>query len=115
MTVTYPPSTPKAGETVTFRVVVDDPDGDMLLGASGSGNDYGDGTPAGGFGGHKDCVAMYGPWTTPAPVPVHDELTFQHAYASPGTYVAKFPFGTLGDCARGPSEGTGTATVIVGP
>ena len=115
VTVAYTPAAPKAGDTVTFRVVVDDPDGSMLLDRRGIANDYGDGTPFDGVGGHLDCVAMWGPWTPPAPVHVHEELTFQHLYAKAGTYVAKFPFGSLGDCAHPPNQATGTATVTVTP
>lgn len=46
--VTHTPATPKAGETVTFRVVVDDADGSVLLDRTGIANHYGDGPTDGG-------------------------------------------------------------------
>jgi hypothetical protein len=98
---------------VTFRVVVDDPDGSQLVDRNGSGVDYGDGSPlAGGYGGMA-CTPGFGPTTPPTPVPVHEELALSHVYARPGTYTAKFPFQTFGNCASGPSEGSATVTVVV--
>ena len=109
------PSTPRAGDTVTFRVTVDDPDGDQLLSRELGTVDYGDGTPVTGVSGHRDCLQLYGPHTPPDPVPVHEEITFQHVYATPGTYTATFTYRSLGDCARGPSEGARSVIVTVGP
>ena len=113
--VTVSPPSPKAGDTVTFRVTVDDPDGDQLLSRDLGTVDYGDGTPVTGVSGHRDCLQLYGPHTPPDPVLVHEEITFQHVYATPGTYTATFTYRSLGDCARGPSEGIGSATVTVTP
>lgn len=105
--VTYSPTAPKAGETVTFSVTVDDPDGSTLLDRNGIANDYGDGSPGSGVGGHVDCVERFGPWTPDAPNPVHADLTFRHVYAVAGTYTASFPVKSLGDCTYGPSAATG--------
>lgn len=117
VTVTYAPANPRPGDAVTFRVVVDDPDGDQLVDRTGMGNGYGDSPPQGSPNAIVDCLETYGPWTPPAPTPVHAELTFQHTYATPGTYVATFPFKSLGDrqCAYRGSQATGTATVTVAP
>ncbi len=109
--VTVTPEAPRAGETVTFRVVVDDPDGGTLQGYQDT-VDYGDGTPFSGVGGHIDCVPGYGPWDS-ASVPVHEEITFRHVYANAGTYTAAFKFTTYGNCAYGPSQGMATPTVTV--
>ena len=109
--VTVTPQAPKAGETVTFRVVVDDPDGNALQAYDGT-VDYGDGTPFYGVGGHVECAGFFGPWDS-TPVPVHQELAFKHVYANAGTYTATFRFATLGNCAYGPSQATATATVVV--
>ncbi len=113
--VTYTPSTPKAGETVTFRVVVDDPDGSRFLDTSGIANNYGDAPPEGGVGGHADCIARFGPWTPDASQPIHADLTFRHVYANPGTYTVSLPFGSLGDCTYARSEAVATTTVTVSP
>jgi hypothetical protein len=110
--VTVSPAAPKAGETVTFRVTVDDPDGAALVGDQGI-VDYGDGTPVPGMSGHVDCGWSYGPWTPPDPVPLHKELTYQHAYAGAGTYTVTFTFNSYGNCAYGPSEAIKTVTVGV--
>lgn len=111
--VSASPASLKAGEPVTFRITVDDPDGGRLLDKTERTVDYGDGTPFGGIAGHIDCVEGTGPWTPPPPVPVHEELVFQHAYVNPGTYTVTVRFKALGNCAYPASEGTATTTVVV--
>lgn len=111
VTIAVSPEAPRAGETVTFRVVLDDPDGDSLR-ASHDDVDYGDGGPTVGVGGHVDCAPGFGPWDSAAR-PVHEELVFTHVYAQPGTYTATFPFTTYGNCAYGPSAATARPTVTV--
>ena len=111
--VTFTPAVPKAGSSVTFRVKVDDPDGDRLLSRSEGTVDYGDGSPVTGVSGHLDCVQGAGPWTTPVPVPVHEELTYHHVYAQPGTYIAKFTFRSLGNCAYPGNDATTILSVTV--
>lgn len=113
--VSVSPAAPKAGDTVTFRVTVDDPDGSHLLSRTDGTVDYGDGTPTTGVGGHVDCAGGSGPWTPPSPVPVHEELTYQHVYAAAGTYTVTFTYHSMGNCAYGPSDGIRTTTVTVTP
>lgn len=113
--LSYLPTTPKAGETVTFSVTVDDPDGSMLLDDDGLGNNYGDRTPDFSPTAIVDCLERYGPWTPEPPRPVHADLTFRHVYASAGTYNVSFPFKAIGDCMYGPSEAVATATIVVAP
>jgi hypothetical protein len=111
VTIAVSPEAPRAGETVTFRVVLDDPDGDSLR-AQHDDVDYGDGGPTVGVGGHVNCAPGSGPWDSAAR-PVHEELVFTHVYAQPGTYTATFPFTTYGNCAYGPSAATARPTVTV--
>lgn len=113
--LSYLPTAPKAGETVTFSVTVDDPDGNGLLDRTGIAHNYGDGTPSQGVSGHVDCVARFGPWTPEAPKPLHADLTFRHVYTAAGTYTVSFPFKSIGDCTHGPSEATATVTITVAP
>lgn len=112
--VTFSPAAPKPGDTVTFHVVVDDPDGALLLDHPDNANDYGDGSPTIGEQGHNDCVGMRGPWTPPDPVPVHEDLSYKHVYTRAGTYTANFTYQSLGDCAHEPDKVTTTVTVPVG-
>jgi hypothetical protein len=113
--LSYLPTAPKAGETVTFSVTVDDPDGSMLLDREGIANNYGDRPPEFSPTAIVDCLERYGPWTPEAPRPVHADLTFRHVYASAGTYTVSFPFKAIGDCMYGPSEAVATATIVVAP
>lgn len=113
--LSYLPTAPKAGETVTFYVTVDDPDGSMLLDRDGMANDYGDTAPERGPTAHVDCFERFGPWTPEAPTPVHADLTFRHVYATAGTYTVSLPFKSLGDCTYGPTEATARATITVAP
>jgi hypothetical protein len=113
--LSYLPTAPKVGETVTFSVTVDDPDGRMLLDRAGMANNYGDGPPERGPMAIVDCTERYGPWTPEAPIPVHADLTFRHVYAAAGTYTVSFPFKAIGNCTYGPSEATATATITVTP
>ena len=113
--VSVSPPSPRAGDAVTFRVTVDDPDGNQLVSRDLGVADYGDGTPVTGVAAHRDCLQLYGTHTPPAPVAVHEEVTFQHVYAAPGTYTATFTYRSLGDCAHGPSEGARSVIVTVTP
>ncbi|HET9443089.1 MAG TPA: hypothetical protein VFO65_07180, partial [Acidimicrobiales bacterium] len=75
--------------------------------------DFGDGTPFLGNLAHLDCFLGFGPWTTPAAEPVHAELDYDHAYASPGTFTVRFTYKTLGNCAYPPDQVTVTLEVAV--
>jgi hypothetical protein len=107
------PTAPKVGDVVTFDVTVDDPDGAELLDRSERTINYGDTDPSGEIGGHVDCVGGSGPWTTPAPVPLHEHLVFQHAYTSTGTYTVTARYHSFGNCAYPTSAGMATTTVVV--
>lgn len=113
--VSYLPTAPRAGETVTFSVTVDDPDGSRIVDRDGLGNDYGDGTSTVRPNAHVDCFERFGPWIPDPPEPFHADLTFRHVYKVAGTYTVAFPFKTLGDCTYGPSEAVATATITVMP
>ena len=52
-------------------------------------------------------------WTTTASVPVHEQLTYRHTYANPGTYTVVLAFHATGHCAYGPNHGSATVTVTV--
>ena len=113
--LSYLPAAPKVGESVTFSVTVDDPDGRSLLDREGMANNYGDSVPERGPTAHVDCFELFGLWTPGPPEPVHADLTFRHVYTAPGTYTVSFPFKTLGDCTYGPSQAVATATITVAP
>ena len=112
--VTYSPSSPKAGETVTFHVVVDDPDAKINRVCNYNAV-YGDGSVQPGCGSSALCAAVYGPWTPPARVADHYGTDFQHTYATAGTYTASFSFQSTSFCYPDPygSQGSGSATVTV--
>lgn len=87
---TFTPSNPKVGETVTFRVVVDDPDATLDERSVPYG--FGDGSPT--VNAHPErgegCPTYrtrYGPWTPPAKVHGHIELTITHVYESDGNFT----------------------------
>lgn len=108
------PVSPKAGATMNFHVTVDDPDGGHLLSRGQGTVDYGDGeSHLGGISGHIDCPGRSG--ASGEAVPVHEEITYEHVYATAGTYTATFAFKTLGTCAYPPSEATKTVTFTVIP
>ena len=67
--VTYSPATPRVGETVTFRVVVDDPDGSRFLDTSGIANDYGDAPPERGVNAMSTVSSVLGRGRRPPPGP----------------------------------------------
>ena len=114
VTVGVMPAAPKAVAPVTFRVVVDDPDGSQLLG-DGSHElvDFGGGTPFLGVAGHVECAGGFGAWTTPAPVPLHEEFTYEHVYAKACTYTLTLTYESLGNCAYPPNRVTKTVNVTV--
>jgi hypothetical protein len=112
VSVTASPSTPRAGERVTFRVVGDDPDAAVT-----DCRDfyYGDDSDAGGCS-RAACPPQYGPWA-PVAVPGHRELNFDHVYATPGSYRARF-YLRSGECGGAAPYGNGASgeiTVVVAP
>jgi hypothetical protein len=124
MTITWTPSQPKAGEKVTFRVVIDDPD-DPSPKYNLKQEDYGE---AGGQFDEGDpsqntCENRYGPWTPPPPGPGHYEqdggygleYTFKGAGAHP--IMIGYTSGGPNWCYDPYNQGTvgGKATVTVSP
>jgi hypothetical protein len=117
--VTSSPASPKTGETVTFHVVVDDPDAHINRECSIHW-DFGDNSR------HIECQGPlascaegpYGPWTPPAKTPDHYETDFQHVYAAAGDYTASFRFESHSSRPCGASDpygsqGSGSVTVTV--
>jgi len=111
---TYSPSSPKAGDTVTFTVIASDADARPATPCRVE-YDYGDGTredpvvcstPA--------CLAMYGPWT-PEPKPGRVERTYDHVYQQPGTYTVTFSYSSAAYCADtiDPYRSDGSRSVTV--
>lgn len=108
---------PRAGQPVDFRVVVDNPD---------TGFDHDCFDQDDGNGGGLGCMAnpscppapdRYGPWSPPEKGPDHYETTKTFSYDQPGTYTVRFTYRTFDGCGRNPysNEGTGTATVTIRP
>lgn len=112
VSVTASPSTPRVGERVTFRVVGDDPDSAIT---DCHGYSYGDDSISGACS-SAACPPQYGPWA-PVAVPGHRELTFDHVYATPGSYRAKFHLSSsaCGGAAAYASSASGEITVVVAP
>jgi hypothetical protein len=111
VSVSFTPQTPKMGDTVVFRAVVDDPD--APISDCVPGQQYGDGS-GGSTCALAACPPQFGPWT-PVARPGHRESTFEHVYTKAGTFVATFAFSssTCGDAMPYSSYGTGQATVVV--
>jgi hypothetical protein len=112
------PAQPKAGQNVTYTVRVVDPDASPI---ANCGADY-----AGGGGGcahTMECAANYGAWDVPSRQRGESTFTYQHVFASAGTYTVKFYAESMqgtksnGSCAAQPnpyaSDGAGTTTVTV--
>ncbi len=115
--VTSSPAEPRAGEIVTFHVVVEDPDAEVYK-EHNQERDWGDGTSDVSSSIHGDSILMYGPWTPPSRNGSRHEASFEHVYSEPGTYTARFSFASFSGCAgRDPygSQGQATVTVTVRP
>ncbi|MFN2506506.1 MAG: hypothetical protein ABR540_20220 [Acidimicrobiales bacterium] len=112
VSISASPSAPRVGEGVKFLVVGDDPDGPVSACITYR---YGD-ESVGGACLPAACPPQYGPWT-PVVAPGHLELTFDHVYAAPGSYVARFHFTGLACEGSLPyaSSGSSEITVVVGP
>jgi hypothetical protein len=131
--ITYEPSSPRAGETVTFHVTARDPDASQFPQMCSF---FGDGSGpciSGVKGASSDpsapdyepyCGPMYGPWTPPVR-PGQESLGnppgsgVPHTYANAGTYLVRFSFDSSATfCGyAGPyaSQGEGTVQVVVQP
>lgn len=116
--ISVSPAQPKAGQQVTFYIVIDDPDaaiqGDSYAASFGESGTVVD--PNGPIEDFPSCKQGYGPWVPPKKIAGHWEMTLQHVYEAPGTYKAGFAFHShnLDQCqdAYG-SRGAGTVTVVV--
>ncbi len=114
--VTFSPAAPRAGQTVIFHVVAEDPDA-AVLEKFGQARDWGDGTGDVTPSTHGDCFALYGPWTPPPRNGSRHEATFEHVYDKPGTYTAVFSFESQSFCAGYDpygSRGQAAVTLTVG-
>jgi hypothetical protein len=115
--VTYAPASPLRGEVVTFGVTVEDPDARITRNFNNR-RDYGDGVVEQAPPSPATCPDAFGPWTPPEKMPDRIETTFQHVYASAGTYTASFTFESTSGCIGGDpygSRSTGSVTVTVSP
>lgn len=124
VSLTYSPSNPKPGDTVTFHVAATDPN--TWIGARGIlfGDGHGTETMPEGFcSGTPESVGKspHGPWDPPPKNPDHEEFDYTNAYGAPGTYTVKatvdgpdYACGGLPVAYAG--EGSATATVtVIGP
>ena len=115
--VTYAPVSPRAGEEVTFTVIVEDPDARVMRNFNNR-RDYGDGVVDDAPPFPASCGQAFGPWTPPVKVPDRLTTTFQHVYTRAGTYTASFSFESTSGCVGGDpygSRATGSVTVDVAP
>ncbi|MDQ3756547.1 MAG: DUF11 domain-containing protein [Actinomycetota bacterium] len=110
VTVTYAPSMPKAGDTVTFEVTVSD-DGP---GCGSYPVRYGDGE-----GQEMVCdpveTLRFGPWAPPPREPRQTVDRHDHVYEHGGQYTATFEY-KVGDWFRNywnPYADSGSASVTV--
>ncbi len=113
--VTSSPAEPRAGETVTFHVVAEDPDATIDK-EHNQQREWGDGTSDPSSSTHGDCAPLHGPWTPPTRTRSRHEATFEHVYSEPGTYTARFSFQSSSFCVGVDpygSEGEGTVIVMV--
>ena len=116
MTVQVTPSTssPKVGESVTFTVVVSDPDA-RIDRECNSLIVYGDGQGPPGCATTASCVARFGAWTPPERRADRYEVTFTHTYATAGDVTASFTFkSSSGICGPDdPYGSTATGQVVL--
>lgn len=89
LSVSTVPATPKAGEEVVFRVVLNDPDG---VDYNASSVDYGD--QRGLAASQVRRCERYGPWDPPAPDPdsAVEVVEFRHVFEAPGSFTTRFSF-----------------------
>ncbi|MBW3590117.1 MAG: PKD domain-containing protein [Actinobacteria bacterium] len=116
--VTYTPENPKAGETVTFRLTVREPDARIEKECNFRWQ-FGDGRwgPDGGCVAMPACAGKYGRWDTPPRQPDEWKFTVDHVYESAGEYTARFHLQSAGGdrgCGHPyASSGEGSVTFVV--
>lgn len=112
VSIQYTPSSPVAGDTVTFTVSYSDPDtsvapcGEVHTGTpmnSGCSVDY------------KACATRYGAWDPPSKQPGSNTLTYSVYYKSTGSYTFSVDY-AIGTPCYDPyqSNAAGSVTVVVG-
>ena len=117
--VTFSPANPKTGDTVTFRVIAEDPDADQIGPSSCMPVNFGSGEVTCSIPSHAFCEKPpRGPWTPPAAGPSRTELSYTYVYTQPGTYTAEFnvsssPFGLDLGCFPDPYGSTAGAKTVV--
>jgi hypothetical protein len=117
--ITFDPPNPRAGDTVTFHIVANDPDAQPVGICNAS---YGQGE-AGYVCDPRPkidpsyCPAQYGPWTPPGRQTGNLDTTDRHLYKNAGSYDVSFDLGSAqGDCNNPYASGlTVKTTVIVTP
>lgn len=121
VTITFTPSTPRAGQEVTAHITMTDPDGPAA--PCSTETKWGDDKPWP----INACSAIYcaqqpyGPWTPPARASDTVEISQAHTYDAPGTFTVTFRgWGTSRGSCDAPanpygSDKTGSATVTVRP
>ena len=88
--VTFSPSEPKAGDTVTFSLTATDPDSEAVLVGTYR---FGRGQSAVVVDDAPDrCARAYGPWDPPQPKAGSADEELRHTYRDAGTYEAEFSF-----------------------
>jgi hypothetical protein len=106
VTITVSPSSPIAGEPVTFTITASDPDS-TYMGRPGIDDGcsagFGDGAisvspdTCGGISPVFCPPLPHGPWTPPAKHSVQKTYTVTHTYGKAGTYQAGFALQSIGD------------------
>jgi hypothetical protein len=108
ITITFSPSNPKAGDTVTFTVHHHNPN--TYISACGK-ETYGD-IESDCIPDYPACAQRYGPWDPPAKKPDDSTNTITHAYKNPGTYTVRIQYPAGSNCYD-PYQGTVTGSVTV--
>jgi hypothetical protein len=88
--VTISPSSPKAGDTVTFTLRATDPDSPFVFRGTYEFTQHGPGKVA-----REDvgsCPRAYGPWDPPVGKRGSLQTTLRHTYREAGTFEATFTF-----------------------
>ncbi len=104
------------GQTVTFTVLVTDPDHEVSATSNCTLIEYGDGPAVEPWGCRPvQCPDAHGPWETPVKRTGRHYFYFSHTYDNPGSYTARFTFRTDREGCLNPygSQGSGQALVTV--
>jgi hypothetical protein len=124
VTVTVLTPSPRVGQPVTFKIVVDEPDTKIDRTCYGAG--FGDAPQQGcagpTYGSCSPSPQATGTWPPPPKQPDHYETTLTHTYQQAGTYTTAFTFGTAHPPCHSPEDkdpyynrSTGKVTVTIQP